>query len=714
MKPLNLLAAALLLLPAALPAAQHPRLYFSTSDLPALRQAAGGAKKLQFQRLRAWGELNLDKLPPRDIGTSEIRHETAFSTIASYGFLYQITGEKKYLAAGRRWLEALLDTPTASEGNYHIGIFAASLAQGYDLFYAGLEPSFRKQLLQKTIEVLKEARYGADHYWWGGIYTHHDFWIPIAGMGLAAICLADEYEDADTVLSFCVGELSRAMALLGDRGYFPEGVADWVYCLAPTLLFFDCLNRAGGKDFYDCEWLKNTARSRAAHWLADDSYMFVGDSYRSGRYGTLGSVSAHVLMRLAARYRDGVAQWLALRDANLDSAAGRELSWEAPYAFGDFRPLAQREVHGLVWQFFWYEPGLAPTPPDSLNSDWLFPNWDSALMRSGWTKDDPVLFFAGGHLLGRLGTAAWQAGNRRLPGSLGHTHQNAGSLYWWADGNFLLCPPSYGGRDGRFHSTVMVDGHGQFFEPGHRADIEHFESGDGWSYVSMELAKVYPEQVELDRFHRQVLYLKPRTVIILDRLVTRDGDKKFMRRYEWLLHADPQAAEWTAAGDSIAEISRETGEKLLVGRVFPSTDYFFERQSMDRPDGRPLVRALSTTFIGRLPVEVEMAAVLQAPQRTKELAGAYLLDRSQSDTRLKIVGPGPEHLERAVIFASRDTLAWDPDYSSRYQSIVITGLEPGGKYGIRPDAGGALQFVPDPSAGIVASEAGIVIIAGKK
>jgi hypothetical protein len=325
-----------------------------------------------------------------------------------------------------------------------------------------------------------------------------------------------------------------------------------------------------------------------------------------------------------------------------------------------------------------------------------------------------VLFFAGGHLLGRLGTAAWMAGDRGLAGGLAHTHQNAGSLYWWADGNFLLCPPSYGGRDGRFHSTVMVDGHGQLYDPGHRVDIEHFDSGDGWSYVSMELAKVYPEQVELDRFQRQVVYLKPRTVIILDRLVTRSGDKKFIRRYEWLLQADPQLAEWTAAGDSIAEVSRETGEKLLVGRIFPSTGYFFERQSMDRPDGRPLVRALSTTFIGRLPVEVEIAAVLCAPGKTKEQAESYLLNRSESDTRMKIVGPGPKRLERAIIFANRDTLAWDPAYLSHYESIMITGLRPGEKYGINESAGGVLQFVPDRSADMAASEAGVVLIAGKK
>ncbi|MEA2063508.1 MAG: DUF4962 domain-containing protein, partial [Gemmatimonadota bacterium] len=606
-----------LLTSSTLVGATHPRLYFSESDLPQLRQAARSSKKIQFNRLQAWGDANLGQKPPEKIGTVERHHETALSAITAFGFLYQIKEQEKYLSAGRRWLDALLATPTESGGNYHIGVFAASLAHGYDLFYNGLDEHFRRQLMVKTIDVLKEARYGADHHWWGGIYTHHDFWIPVAGMGIAALCLGDEYKDADTLLSYCVGELGRAMELLGTQGYWPEGVADWVYLLSTPLMFFDALNRVGGKDFYLYDWMKNTARVRAYHWMPDDSYMFVGDSYRSGRYGTLGSVSAHVIMRLAARYRDPVAQWLALREAHVDSSAGRDLSLQAPYAFGDMRPLDSRQVHGLPWQFLWYDPTLRPEPPAKLPHDIKFSNWGSALLRSGWSDRNPVLFFAGGHMLGRLGTEAWQT-NPRLRGGLAHTHQNAGALYWWADGNFLLCPPSYGGRDGRFHSTVMIDGHGQLYEPGHRVDIEHFESGHGWSYVSMELAGAYPGEVGLDRFHRQVVYLKPRTVVLCDRLTTHGGAKKYIRRYEWLLHTDAGIGEWQAGGDTIAVVHRDTGEKLLTGKIFPSTRYFFERQSMDRPDGRPMVRALSTTFIGRLPVEVEIAAVLHAPARDED------------------------------------------------------------------------------------------------
>ncbi|MBN2290542.1 MAG: DUF4962 domain-containing protein, partial [Candidatus Glassbacteria bacterium] len=538
-----LVSAVLTLRPAAQSAAaEHPGLYFSRGDLPGLRSLAAGAKALQFSRLRHWCDANLEEDPPSGIGTSERWHETCFSTITNYGVAYQVTGERKYLEAGLRWLGALLAVPTDSQGNYHIGVFAAALAHGYDLFHQGLDPSFRRRLKAKLIEVLEEARFGALHHWWAGVYTHHDFWIPVAGMGIAGLCLAGEYPAADSVVQFSTAELRAAFRLLGERGYWPEGAADWVYGMAPACMFFDALARAGGPDFYREPWLQATARFRLYHWLPDDSYMYIGDSYRSGRYGTLGSVSAHLLMRLAARYRDSHAQWLALRDAAVDSAGPPGLALEAPYSYGAWRLLPDRELHGLAWQFLWHDPSLEPAPPDTLPEDALYPNWDTAVFRSGWGRSDPVLAFAGGHQLGRLGAEAWQAGSGRLSGGLAHTHQNAGSLYLWADGQFPLAPPAYGGRDGRFHSTVMVDGHGQVFDPGHRGKIVACQPGDSWAMAAMDLAGAYPDELKLDDYRRTLVFLKPRTIFLADRLTTADGDKKYIRRYEWLLQADAAQA----------------------------------------------------------------------------------------------------------------------------------------------------------------------------
>lgn len=669
------------------PAAEHPRLYFSQSDLPRLKADASGAKALQFQRLSAWGESFLDREPPAGIGTSERHHETAFSVITNYGLLWQLTGNRKYLAAGRKWLEALIETPTASEGNYHIGIFAASLAHGYDLLYGGLDSRFRKLLREKAFEVMAEARRGADRSWWARCYLHHDFWIPLAGLGIAAICFADEHPDADSLKAFCVSELETAASLLGSRGYWPEGVADWVYGMAPTFMFHDALVRSGGPDLFEREWFRKTAFNRLLHWCPDDSYMFIGDSYRSGRYGALGSAGAHVMMKLAARFGDSHAQWLAFREARVDSAGPPGLLLDPPYSQSSWRLLPERELHGPAWQFLWLDPSLKATPPDSLPTDRLFPNWDTALMRAGWGPDDPVLAFSGGHQLGGLGTDLWRQEARNLAGGLAHVHQNAGSVYLWADGSFPLSPPGYGGRDGRFHSTVMVDGHGQYFNPGHRGRITSFDSGEGWAAATMDVTGAYPENVGLERFERSLVFLKPRTVVLRDRLVTRDGNRRYSRRYEWLLQTDPSEAEWSASGDSLRAVSRRDGRRLLDGRVFPSESYFFETQSMDRPNNVPAARALSVTLIGRVPAEVEISSALRAPApgESESMVSGVKCIRNRSCTALITPRHGREP-SRAVLFAAMDTLFLAPEVLT-CDFILVRGLEPRRIYRVLRESG---------------------------
>jgi len=675
-------------------AAQHPSLYFDRSELAALRKEATGAKALQFQRLKHWGDLNLERKPPQDVGTKERLHETFFSYIANYGLLFQLTGSKKYLQAGKRWIEVLLETPTGDGENYHIGVFAASLSHAYDFFYESLEPEFRKALAEKILDILRVARRGAETRWWGGIYTHHDFWIPVAAMGVAGLCLREEYPLADSIAGFARQELSQAIELLGERGYWPEGTADWVYGMVPTFLFFDALKKAGGPDFYEHPWVRAASRCRLQHWLPDDSYMFIGDSYRSGRYGTLGSVSAHLLMRLAARYRDGLAQWLALREAAVDSTT-----------------LADQAFHGLAWQFLWYDPTLEPVPPDTLALDQLYPNWDTAVFRAGWDSSSPVLAFAGGHLLGRSGTAAWKAGNRRLPGGLAHTHQNAGSIYLWAEGNFPLCPPGYGGRDGRFHSTVMVNGHGQLFEPDHRPRLDVFESGGArWAMASMELTRAYPEDVDLRKYRRTLVFLKPRTIILLDRLTCGET---YIRRYEWLLHTDAAVAEWRSSRDRFASVLREDDTPLLEGRVFPSTRYFFERQSMDHPDGRPRTRCLSVTILGRVPSRVEIAGVLHAPAKGEDTSWleGVVCRRSDQATSLILPASGSRG-SRAVVFTAGDSLnlaleVLDCDF------VLVSGLSAQRTYRlVREDspAHRGRKIVPDTEGAYKSSAAGNLVI----
>jgi len=709
---------------AASQAAQHPHLYFSRADIPALRRAAKSAKALQFSRLRDWGDRHLAEVPPAEFGFEERLLESCFSTVTNYGVLYLVSGRREYLEAGRRWLEALLDEPRVEESYFTVAEFAAALAHGYDFFYEGLSPDLRRRLRDRLVGMTELTRRGAENSWWAGIYTHHDFWIPVAFLGIAGLCLEGEYNRADEVVGFAARELGKAMDLLGDKGYWPEGVADWVYGMAPSLMFFDALERAGGEDFYNRRWMKTTALARLYHWLPGDSYMYIGDSFACGRYGVLGSVSAHLTMRLAARYRDGHAQWLALREAAVDSAASPWNALENPYSYGTRAPVKDRERHGLAWQFLWYDPRVKAVPPDTLPADVLYPNWDVALFRSGWGADDPVLVFTGGHLLGKTATAAWEAGNTALPGGLAHVHLNAGSLYLWADGRFPLAPPGFGGRDGRFHSTVMVDGHGQLFKPDHTGKLTAFESHKTWAMAAADLTGAYPDDVALDSFERTLVYLKPRTAVFLDRLVTSDGDKKYIRRYEWLLQTDAAGARWSAGHGSLAAVpAKDNGNgPWLVGRVFPSYRYYFEHQSMDRPDGLPMNRALSVTIIGRMPAGVQIASVIHAPAPGEDTGWTRRVSCIRSPDATTVVVPdgpyfiiptGPKGaLPRTVVFAGSDSVNIPAGVPEK-GLLLIVGLTPQQSYRLDTAAEQGKQagrLIPDAEGEYASSEAGNLVL----
>ncbi|HUU27299.1 MAG TPA: DUF4962 domain-containing protein [archaeon] len=703
-------------------AAEHPRLYFSESDLPLLRSQAKGIKAVQFSRLSHWGDTHLQEAPPPDIDFQERHHEACFSAITNYGVLYQVTGESRYLETGKRWIEALLDLQSDGSGEFVMGHFSASLAHGYDLFYKGLSPDFRKRLKDKLIAVLEETRYGASNSWWGGIYTHHDFWIPVAFMGVAALSVAGEYPGADSIVGYSTRELERAMELLGDQGYWPEGVADWVYGMAPSLMFFEALKRSGGPDFYKYPWMRTTARARLMHWLPDDRYMYLGDSFPSGRYGVLGSVSAHLVMRLAALYRDSHAQWLALREAAVDSTAPPLNSLENPYSYGTAVPVTDRERHGLAWQFLWYDPTLKPVPPDTLPTDMLYQNWDTAIFRAGWKPEDPVLAFAGGHLLGRAGTAAWKAGNSKLPDGLAHTHQNAGAFYLWADGRFPITPPAFGGRDGRFHSTVMVNGHGQFFDAGYTGHITAFESGDSWAMAAMDLSRAYPPDVTLGEFTRTLIFLKPRTILIMDRL--HGAGDNYLRRYEWLLQTDARSVQWIARDNSIAAVPLDDNDSgpWLTGRVFPSYRYYFEHQTLCSPEGKALNRALSVTILGRMPSRIQIAALLHAPAPGEDTGWLHRVECVPAEQAYTLVVPdGPYFIiptgpqgkpTRSVVFAQEDSITIPRQVSER-GLVLIVGLPRGQGYRLEPAdrvRGIGKRLVPDPEGQYRSSEAGNLVL----
>ena len=120
---------------------EHPRLLFRKADVPALRKKAetpDGKAILQRLRLLLDGK-NLDTLPtvfnstaPNNHNTSPVLPLGAFTTWhgAGYGFLYQITGEKKYADLARQAVQWCFDGKVDIDNRYAWCRPGTQMAQG--------------------------------------------------------------------------------------------------------------------------------------------------------------------------------------------------------------------------------------------------------------------------------------------------------------------------------------------------------------------------------------------------------------------------------------------------------------------------------------------------------------------------------------------------------------------------------------------------------
>ncbi len=113
---------------------------------------------------RGYSNVDAAKLP---LGTYTLWHG------AGFGFLYQITGEKKYADLGRKCVEKAMEgvrdiddrnSWLAPSSTMRGGPSVAAIAVAYDLCYDGWEPAFRKKLADEIIHYERKGdKKGSGH-----------------------------------------------------------------------------------------------------------------------------------------------------------------------------------------------------------------------------------------------------------------------------------------------------------------------------------------------------------------------------------------------------------------------------------------------------------------------------------------------------------------------------------------------------------------------
>lgn len=469
-----------------------------------------------------------------------------FVRAALLGRLYQITGEKRFGLAGKRFLlRTLREFPRLaplyyfhSGANTDLGTGESARSAGiaYDCVFDLMSDDERRFARQAMMEKLVIPTYV--DYVLNDAGEETSNWIGVVCGGVCTLCLAikeeaaAEYPDFSRYYDGLKAKLRRFFdASIGIDGGCYEGVGYQNYGLGKPTDFVELQKKVTGDDW--CKKLRlNETWYFALYTLFPDGrgHVGFGDAAVNGQY------SPSLIRRLAKVYNNGYLQWLYDRE-------------------NDRNPFFPRDYR---------QTGVKPISPDDagLPTSRLFRSIGWAIFRTGWSDDDVMLAFKSEPFMG-----------------FSHSHADENSFTLWAYGERLAIdglslkhyddPRLAEYKMGPAHNTILVNGEGQKrprydVAPG---KIVSYLGTDFYDQVAGDAAATYGDV--LHTFVRDIVFVKPKYFVIFDDLRAAKGPAKF----EWPLHAVGGKETFDVAGNVVT--IRRPKAKLAVKVVEPR-DFRYE------------------------------------------------------------------------------------------------------------------------------------------
>ncbi|HZB44274.1 MAG TPA: DUF4962 domain-containing protein, partial [Pyrinomonadaceae bacterium] len=567
---------------------RHPRVYVTEEGLEQLRRRARTTHREVWRAALEQVRAVRREPPPAPAQERRAQNEVGIG-IAEAALAYRVEGDKKYLDAAKRYMEAAVsyDVWGYAYNKPNVDLAAGHLLYGmgwgYDLLYHDLTEQERKRYREK---IARHARLLAGHYepkrGRTFSYSQNHVFIPMAGLGVAAYALYDEVDDAPEWAALARAVYDRVLRTYSTDGYYYEGFEYWVFSTPWLVHYLDAHAHATGEDLYDRPGFRRMHKYVAHSVLPSGRYVFdfgdiyegpltragQGDEYRRANPGGRFHTNYNILYRLAQRFRDpeaqGVAEWMkSLDHYNAEN----------------------------YWSLLWYEPSVKPTPMRGQRTWHYFADHGVAYWRSDWTTGATAFAFKAGPPEGHHTTALL----REFPDwhlSSGHAHPDAGSFIIYARGAYLTGDSGYAGVPlTAHHNTVLIDGRGQAREgKGHDAfDEVPYERLDAIRITEAtlnrrsvilraDLTSAYEPDLGLRQFVREFRFDGRDEFVISD---TIRASRPVLPT--WLLHADNKIGP-ANGGDFVIN---EDGARLMVDVAGPeSVRAVVEPNELTAP-GRP-------------------------------------------------------------------------------------------------------------------------------
>jgi len=494
----------------------HPRVYFTNSELDALRVQLHGSKKTEWQAVL--GNIRALKVPapPPPAELRRAQNEVGMGIVEA-AFAYKMEGDPKYLKAAKQYMDAAVSYDvwgySFNKPNTDLaaGHLLYGLGAGYDLLYNDLTPTERDRYRNKLAKqgqlmyLFFKTKPGRTY-----AYSQNHTFIPMAGLGIAAYAVYGEVPEAVEWAKEARAIFDRVLETYSHDGYYYEGYEYWIFATPWIIHYLDAQKHVTGEDLFDRPGFRKMHLYAAHALLPGGQSMFdfgdvydgpvtrakQGDDYERSHPSGHFLTNYNVLYDLAAHFHDpeiqGVADWMK---KDLGQVNAEE--W---------------------WSLVWRDDKLASTSIAKLSPWHRFEDMDVVFWRSDWSANATAVAFKCGPPEGHATTElAIKYPDWHLED--GHVHPDVNSFILFAHGQYLTGDSGYAGTPKTIeHNTLLVDGHGQGAEGTHdvwggipyaqlnQTQLLTVNAESNWFEFIGEGSPVYDAKLGLTQFRRRLYY----------------------------------------------------------------------------------------------------------------------------------------------------------------------------------------------------------------
>jgi hypothetical protein len=583
--------------------APHPRLFFEAADLPPLRYNRNEAYREIWQPIIRYTDSQLGITPPAIVSA-----ETTLEKFRNYGdqliplaFACTLTERDDHCELARSYLLAYATWDHwGDDGRRGLGLAHMLMgnAIAYDWLYSRLSPPERQIIggnLAKWAHRMYEAsatdRYNSDwENWWRKSYMQNHYWTTHAALGLAGLALLDEHDEARLWVEHATQKLARGRDFLngiGD-GSWHESIGYQGLILSTSLPFLVSLRNVTGTDILPHDYLRNYPYWMLYNQLTGTNQtIFSHGNFEWSWFG----VKTHYFRFVAGEYANGHAEWLAQQYA--EAYRRQPGYWSSPW---------------YVFEYLFYDPDVAATPPTNLPKSRVFPDLSGVIWRTGWEADALVFALKTGAYGGRFAfdrfvneEYPWEAPCRSsgCQFNFAHNHDDTNGFYIYNAGEWLAPETvGVGKTEASFHNTVLIDGQGQFRpanddypqRPEEVANTDGFlemtSSTPNFDYLAADATQRYRHIDDIENVTRHVLFVRPDYFVMLDNLAAGEP-----HQFDWVSHFGQSV---TVEGNWIRG---DAGNEQILGVGVISPELF---ETTIGDDGQPYVHLRPATPVDRM------------------------------------------------------------------------------------------------------------------